>query len=93
MTSFLQGAESAAQAERQILGHSKADNHVRFLCAVSMLRHCGKGHTDEAFIVEKLGEEIDVERLDALVEDNEPVVAIFDLTHGARHQFSLRRAS
>jgi len=93
MTSFLQRPERPTQAERQILGHSKADNHVRFLCAVSMLRHCGEGHANEAFIVEKLCEEINVERLDALVEDHEPVVAVFDLTHGARHQFSLRRAA
>jgi len=87
--SFLQSPQCPTEAERQILGHSQADNHVRFLCAVSVLRHSGEGHSDEAFLVEKLGEDIDVQRLDVLVEDHQPVVAVFDLTHGARHRFSL----
>lgn len=95
MRSFLQGAESAAQAESQVFGHPKADNHVRFLCAVSMLRHGGEAHADEAFLVEQLSKEIDVQRLDAVLEHHNPIpVAVFDLTDCAGHQFSIHaRAS
>lgn len=93
MTSLLQRSQRATQAEGKVFGHPHADNHVRFLCAVSVLRNGGEGHADKAFLVEKLGEQIDVKRLDALVEDDQPVVSVFDLTNGSRHRFSLRRLS
>lgn len=90
MTSLLQGPQCAAERESQILGHSQANNHVRFLCAVSMLRNSSEGHTDDSFLVEKLGEQIDVQRGDGVAEDHQPFVAVFDLTDGPCHRFSLR---
>ena len=90
MTSLLQRPQGSTQAEGKVFGHSHADNHVRFLCAVSVLRNSSEGHTDESFLVEKLGEQIDVKRLDALVEDDQPVVSVFDLADRPSHRFSLR---
>lgn len=94
-TSFLQSPQGSTERKGKIFGHPEADNHVRFLCAVSMLRHGGEAHADEAFLVEQLSKEIDVQRLDAVFEHHNPIpVAVFDLTDCAGHQFSIHaRAS
>lgn len=89
MTSLLQRPQCSTQTESKVFRHSHADNHVRFLCAVSMLRHGSEGHTDQAFLVEKLGEQIDVQRGNGVGEDHQPVVAVFDLADSPSHRFPL----
>lgn len=88
---LLQLSERATKAEGQIFGHPQTDNHVGLPRSVPMLGDGGERHAHQAFLVEKLGEEIDVERLNPVVEDNDPIVVMSDFPYRSRHVTSLRK--
>jgi len=86
---LLQFSESAAKAERQILAHSKTGDDIGFSRSVAVLTDGGEGHANNAVFMEKLSEEIDVERLHVLVEDYQPVSVMADLAYRSWHGSSL----
>jgi hypothetical protein len=86
MTSFLQCPQSAAERESSVLGHSEADNYVRFLCAVSMLRNGSEGHANDAFLGQQFGEQVDMHRRNTLIKNHDPFAVMFDLPDCSGHQ-------
>lgn len=87
----LQRFERATKAIGQILGHSEGHDHICLLLPVSMLGHSGERHANDAFFVNQFGEEIDVEGLNAIVEDNNPFPLMLGLAYGPGHRFSIRK--
>jgi hypothetical protein len=86
----LQLPQSPAQAESHVFDHPHANNHVGLLRPVSVLRDSGEGNADNAVFMEKLGEEIDMQRLYPVVEDNDPIAVMADFTYRSGHVTSLR---
>lgn len=92
-SNVLQLPECPAQAECQIFNHSDTDDNVSLLRPVSMLRDGGEGNANNSLLMEKLGEEIDVERLYAVIEDNDPIAVMADFPYRPRHVISLRNTA
>jgi hypothetical protein len=82
--------ERPTQAERQILAHAQAGDHIGFPSPVAVLGDRREGHTNKPFVMEKLGEEIDMQRLYPVVEDNDPIAVMADFTYRSGHVTSLR---
>lgn len=89
-SNVLQLSQRPAQAESQILNHADTDDHIGLFRPVSVLCDRREGDADDALLVEKLGEEIDMERLYPVVEDNDPIAVMADFSDCARHVISLR---
>lgn len=88
---LLQLSERATKAEGQIFGHPQTDNHVGLPRPVSVLSDGGEGHTDDPLVVKQFGEQINVQRLYAVVEDNDPIVVMSDFPYRSWHVTSLRK--
>jgi hypothetical protein len=87
---LLQLSERATQAEGQVFGHAQAGDHIGLSRPVPMLGNGSEGHSNQPLVMEKLGEQIDVKRLYAVVEDNDPIVVMSDFADRSWHVGSLR---
>lgn len=88
---LLQLSERTTKTEGQVFGHPQTDNHVGLPRTVSMLGDGGEGHADDPLVMKQFGEEIDVQRLYAFVEDNDPIVVMSDFPYRSGHVTSLRK--
>lgn len=82
----LQSVQAAAQRPGCFRLHTETSNHISFRHPVSIGRDSRERHADYAVMLGDFGDEIGPQRVRAVIEDNDYVVAVADFADCSDHR-------
>lgn len=90
---LLQIAQRLAQLPSHIGWHTQAHHNHSLPYSIPILGNGSKGHADYSAFLVQLGEQVGPNGLGSSVEDEEPFVAVADLSDSAKHHVTSRRST
>lgn len=82
----LQSMQAAAQRPGCFRLHTEASNHIGFRHAIAIRADSRERHADYAVMLGDFGAEIGPQRVRAVIEDYNDLVAVADLPDGPNHR-------